>query len=371
MNKLLMILNFFYLYIYMIDAYGILSNDLYLRMLLISVFIVIGLINCIKDMMNKVYTKDNLFFTIYLIYFLSTQYMLWNINVSQLIMIIYSPIMFIAFSKFHIERYFYEKLTFSYILLITCTYFYTRFFLGINNGLVINSCYYLLLTVPIVYLFRNVYRKNISFLLISIVILFSMKRTALLALIIVIFIELILNLFKKKRISLRRVVFFIPFSLFTIGLLIKINKIISNIYNNNIFMRFYSGDTVGESRGVILKLLLEKMCTNTNIYFILLGQGINSTIYYTGGLTAHNDFVEVLFDFGVLGLLLYIMIYIIFIKKIRRVTNAKEKRSLLYTMVILLIVSLSSHLIFIPSYVSLLIMNYNYLKNKNHFLEEN
>ncbi|HFN1412867.1 TPA: hypothetical protein ACHBLN_003032, partial [Enterococcus faecium] len=320
---------------------------------------------------NKIYSKDNLFFTLYLIYFLSTQYMLWNIDISQLIMIIYTPMMFIAFSRFHIDRYFYEKFTFSYILLMTFTYFYTRFFLNINNGLVINSCYYLLLTVPIVYLFVNPYRKNISFLLISIIILFSMKRTALITLALIIFIELILNVLNKKRISLRRLAFLIPFSLFIAALLIKINKIISSLYDNNIFMRFYSGDTIGESRGDILKLLLEKICTNSNIYFILLGQGINSTIYYTGGLTAHNDFLEVLFDFGIFGLLLYIMIYIIFIKKIRIITNVKDKRSLLYTMVILMLVSVSSHLIFIPSYVSLLIMNYNYLKNKNYFSKEN
>ena len=56
MNKLLMMLNFFYLYVYMIDAYGILNNDLYLRMVLIILFITIGLINCIK------YTVKIIFF---------------------------------------------------------------------------------------------------------------------------------------------------------------------------------------------------------------------------------------------------------------------------------------------------------------------
>ena len=39
-------------------------------------------------------------------------------------------------------------------------------------------------------------------------------------------------------------------------------------------------------------------------------------------------------------------------------------------MVILMLVSVSSHLIFIPSYVSLLIMNYNYLKIKLLFKGE-
>ena len=49
----------------MIDAYGIINNDLYLRMVLIILFIMIGLINCIKDIMNKIYSKDNLFYVVF------------------------------------------------------------------------------------------------------------------------------------------------------------------------------------------------------------------------------------------------------------------------------------------------------------------
>ena len=68
-----------------------------------------------------------------------------------------------------------------------------------------------------------------------------------------------------------------------------------------------------------------------NIFRFLFGYGYDATIHHPmmEGYRAHNDWLEILVDFGLLGIVFYIAVFISFLKHIRRTLNLQVKMILL------------------------------------------
>lgn len=374
MNKLLLILNYMYLYIYMLDAYRILSSSIYLRTVILLVILCISLFKIVKDLVQSKIQKITILMLVYLLYFLVTQKFLGELTLTNVIMISYAPIMFIAFSQFKINPNFFEKVSFGYILVVSVTYFFSRIVLGLNHGLVINSCYYLLLSIPSIYRFKSKKLKVFSFILVSAIVFFSMKRTALIVLLSVGLINFLLNIARNRKVNLRKLTVFAPVLVLMSLFIFLINQIIKAIYSRNIFDRFVMSEVPqNEGRIFLVKQLTEIFFRDSSLENVFFGRGLNATaLFTTNGLTAHNDFIEVLFNFGLIGLVLYLCIYIYMIKAIMNSKRKnKDTRPFLAVFTIMLLVSLSSHLIFIPTYISILILNLSYKNVSEVNNEEN
>lgn len=152
-----------------------------------------------------------------------------------------------------------------------------------------------------------------------------------------------INKRKKNKVS---VVFFALF--IAVAMVLVINEISGGF----IQYRFsVASETGGNGRIAIWEDILQRFAVS-NIFQMFFGHGFLAT--NTGGLgyTAHNDFIEILFDYGLLGLCMYLAVYFFLVKELIRRRRHRDKRYpvSLFCFVAFLITSLFSHIVIYPTY---------------------
>lgn len=186
--------------------------------------------------------------------------------------------------------------------------------------------------------------KRILISLLAIAVVISLKRTA----VVIFVLALIIHLWIKDSADKMRVLKIIT-SLIVLAI---ITVIIQNKFNINIIDKFeMMADDGGSGRTDIYELLFPQIFTRGFGSFVI-GDGYYGVINIIGG-TAHNDFLEILFDFGVIGFIAYIYIYIVLIKNYLRMKQKQYPYRSQYLISILtfFIMSLLSHVIMIPTYM--------------------
>lgn len=117
-----------------------------------------------------------------------------------------------------------------------------------------------------------------------------------------------------------------------------------------------ASDDGGSGRTDLIKGMIELLGKN-NILGALIGHGSFTSSQYLGS-SSHNDFLEMLWSYGLLGFIPYILIIISFCKNCKKL---KDHRSYYYAptlacIVEFLICSLVSQLVFVPTYVAFLLL---------------
>ena len=108
-------------------------------------------------------------------------------------------------------------------------------------------------------------------------------------------------------------------------------------------------DSGGSGRLDIWGIIITEQCSSNFIEWII-GHGYNATLKYTYGYTAHNDFIEVLFDYGIVGFTLYVgIIYRLAVYAKEAVKSQKELAAAIGMMfAVFLTLSMMSHMIIYP-----------------------
>ena len=94
---------------------------------------------------------------------------------------------------------------------------------------------------------------------------------------------------------------------------------------------------------------------NSDAVGIFFGHGLGSVAEFSKEkVSAHNDFVEILFDFGIFGLISLLLFFLCFAKQVRRIPKRenKLKGTYMYALVVALLMATVSH-IFIYQYLCL------------------
>lgn len=123
----------------------------------------------------------------------------------------------------------------------------------------------------------------------------------------------------------------------TISLCIAFVLVISNFSKNNFFADNFS------FHALILSGRLENWNNilpnfkNFNFKNLIIGKGPGSTMLYNNGTAAHNDYIEFLFDYGIIGLLCYVTFISSFIVEAFRKRDNTRKELLILTMYIVII----------------------------------
>lgn len=176
-----------------------------------------------------------------------------------------------------------------------------------------NAAYYILFLLPIALLVRTKFVSAISILIATAAIILSYKRTGILSLITSILVYFYLENKRDSNAFSRRLYSFIIFSTVLVGAFVIYGNL-SATFGLNWAIRlntmFESG---GSGRTSIYKM----------IWAALKTQGIKAWIFGNGhiatkvklGQWAHNDFLEVLYDYGIFGFALYIFMYVALIKE--------------------------------------------------------
>ena len=171
------------------------------------------------------------------------------------------------------------------------------------------SSYYLLYTLPLLLLIKPRLIKVAAIFIVIVVLFSSLKRSGILALAISLFFYIFISQYVRNKFKLSAFIgsLFAIVVLGTIFVLFATN----DSGSENIMNRFENIDRDQGSGRLVVWEQTMSMIEGQEATTLLFGNGYNAVMHdSTLQLSAHNDFLEVTYDFGIVGLLLYLAAFI-------------------------------------------------------------
>lgn len=268
--------------------------------------------------------------------------------------------------KFHLQvlsnMFFIIELIFASMFII-----YKIAGVRISSGAV-NSVYFIVLLLPLILLNNKKYIRNMGIAIIIICAIISNKRTAFLMVIVSLAVYVIMFLCSKK-LSFRKKIAMVIAVIIICGVIVLLYDSNVGVINITLFDRLATiAEDGGSGRDIIYRYVIDRI-KNFNVREWIIGNGYNGVFLESGlGTSAHNDFLEVLFDYGIVGLMLYVR----FIVKIVLKTCHMFKKN--YTVaaasfvgiMMFFFMSSFSHLIIYPTYIAYLLVIWSVVSNENN-----
>ena len=284
------------------------------------------------------------------------------------IMYIFTP-MFVLVSSFnsamHTDFERFDKFVFM-ILLLALAIQYVLIFKEVNFFLTnhLASSYYVLYALPLVLLFESKWIKLFAIIVVTIILFSSFKRSGVLALAVSLVVYIMITQFVKKKLK--------PASVLTAISLIAIAGVAfyflatDNSNGNTILDRFENVDQDQGSGRIPLWEQTIRMIEDQDLSNQVIGNGFNTVLREsTLQLSAHNDFLETAYDFGIIGLLIYIgaffTLFFVVFKMIRK--KSRYAPSIAMLAVIYAIQSMTSHVI-IYYWANVFMLSFGYMIGK-------
>ncbi len=245
-----------------------------------------------------------------------------------------------------------DKFRIYFLSLLVCEtfLFFLLYFLTVRDRMQSNLIYWPALLMPYIFFIKNIKIRDISMICIFCVILFSLKRSAF----IYGFFSILLIIYdswERNNNKLR--------TIFQIMVITTVSFIYLSLNEdtNNTIQRFENAVDTGDIRTKIYEIAWQNYLKK-DIIFKIIGNGYQSTIFNKitqelGTLkTAHNDILEILHDYGIIGTFLYFMIIIYLLKSIVKIKKINHMLWLanIQALVTLFVMTMVSHLIIYPSY---------------------
>lgn len=196
---------------------------------------------------------------------------------------------------------------------------------------VLNISYNVLVLIPFLLQIKYKLIRNISLLISCGLIILSMKRGALLAMGLMLVIYYYMQVKSgKMKISLFKVTSIL--ALFVIGVIV-VNK----ITNNALLSRFtWESLSTGSNRNILYSAAINDILDRNFVEF-LIGKGSGSSLA-TIGSGVHNEILEMLFSYGLIGLIIYLWLIIRGLKLIFKLLKEKSNASAIYAMSVVYII---------------------------------
>ena len=188
-----------------------------------------------------------------------------------------------------------------------------------------NSSYFTLYLLPFLLCHKNKIVRIACLVAVFLVVLLSMKRGGLFAITLAAVVYLYVLQIKMKGVKLK-IWGFAFFAIVVAGLAFIFNYTNEEILNGAILSRINDiEETGGAGRTEIWKGYLSFINDSPALY-LLFGRGWRGSIRDSHiDYTCHNDFLEALVDFGIVGLVLYIPFFVVLIKTCLRMIKAKHE----------------------------------------------
>jgi len=228
----------------------------------------------------------------------------------------------------------------------------------------INSVFWVLLLAPFAFLVESRSLKYLILVSTYILVLASTKRSAAIALSLVLGISLINDFFIRKN-AFKSIPIGIILLLFLVFIFnTSISKLSINVVDRLQETSFYE-----EAR---IDLLRDSWANyqNKSLFSYFFGSGHRSTAFDRGrdmlSKTSHNDFFEVLYNYGIIGLILYFYFVWQISKRLIQLLRIGGKyfHSYLASCVIFIVMSMVSHLVIYPSYFAFLLIFWALMEKK-------
>ena len=346
---------FMYLFIKMEDILGIsvVGSTTQLSLL----YIIYGLGIMFTIVYGKHVVSLFLFLNILFVGFGIISTFLFGISSSSLIhdivyMSFWLLVMFICYSCSDIitQSRFVVNLMVAFDLLMILS-FYIWFLNGGRSSIAaVNAVYFITCLFPIVFLDIKRFMKIIILVSSTACALLSGKRTALIVLVIAFALPYLCKLLMSDgKNKLKNI-----FSLAALSVLIVLlYDYLLDKFNITIFERFQNIAVDGGSGRFDIYHAVIEAFNNSGIINKVLGHGYNGVFNYGVTFTsAHNDFLEVLYDNGLIGLTLYLcFIGGVISTAIKLLKNRMETSfAVLSALMVFICMSITSHLVIYPTY---------------------
>lgn len=228
-----------------------------------------------------------------------------------------------------------------------------------------NEVFYIATLLPMAFIERKKWLKYTYLTIGLILVLYSFKRSALLYTVTIYAIAIYYDFFRNKRVAVIKKIAIIAVLLFGV---VYIFNYIDEQTDGHITERIESStEDGGSGRDEAYTMVIERYL-NSDFPSQVLGVGFNGVIreykiavssnkdfHY---ISAHNDFLEMLADFGFVGLLLYLIIVYKFygcIKKGKRIGENYFQANL-SAFAVLVLMGMVSHLFLYPTFIAYIVM---------------
>ena len=238
----------------------------------------------------------------------------------------------------------------------------SQYIYSIDDMEVTNASYTLLYLLPLLLCSKNTLLKVLAIVLTCVAVFLSLKRGSILSLILGLLIYIICLLLTKTG-SRKK---FITFIVIVIGIFafVQFAEYFNNQSNNIILERFDSiDDDRGSGRLDILEHTVD-MISSSNFFEILFGHGWNHVIIDSDlGFSAHNDFLEILYDFGVIVFVLYLLLYVKLFRFVHKLQKSKSKFTapMAMSLTIFIMASMVSHIVIYPYYMLTFLITWSFI----------
>ena len=220
----------------------------------------------------------------------------------------------------------------------------------------VNAIYYCILLLPLCYMIDKKLVKYSMLFIAALLTIISGKRTALIAIILCGFLPPLLEKNDRKRGTKTSAMVIL---MIVCIILVYVSEYLSKSINITIIERMQSLQEDGGSGRTTTYALVWEAFKNSNIIKQMIGHGYNAVFIDKISISsAHSDFLEVLYDYGLVGLFLYVLLLLSFIRKAIKLRQARCKSFAAFTAAILIYIILSSisHLIIYPTYIVFLLL---------------
>lgn len=212
------------------------------------------------------------------------------------------------------------------LLAINVYFFYLNLYsnvaiLAIEDIGVSNTVFWSFCLFPLVFFIENPLYRNIIIGVIAIICLFTMKRSAFIALSCILF----FYIFKpwhenNKRPNSNKTTYIFLSLIVIMFFLYNYSDQFLEIFDRNINRINSIAEDRGSNRLTVWADVLNALQNNT-ITETILGNGMGSTLIKAHHTTAHNDFLTIFFEFGIIGTIFYVT----FILKLIKITLSEWK----------------------------------------------
>ncbi len=219
-----------------------------------------------------------------------------------------------------------QSLTVFLILSCICGYFYFRhaedlIILATLNreigGLTVNASAIFLVIIPLLFFIRNKWIVVLASIMIIFFIIYGAKRGNIISMAIPFYLLFRQNLKYNKTLINEAILFLV-----TVGLCyFAYDTMINSDYVMNRIEKALEGDTSG--RGEIFYTASQSWYNAEHLYNLIFGYGTDGTVNLIG-IRAHNDWLEVLVDYGLIGFFSYLIFFVNLLKVSWRIRHNNQ-----------------------------------------------
>lgn len=219
-----------------------------------------------------------------------------------------------------------------------------------RNTPVLNLAYYVLVFLPWVLMIQKKLKRTIGILIIFFIVFFSMKRGAILSMPIILSSSLLAHAYNKGTL------FSSAFKIIGILILFLLSLMLADHYSQGFLTSRFTTDALmtGSGRNEIYETSW-KIISDRDISTMLMGSGTGT---FSEGLGLHNEWLEFLFCYGIIGILLYCNFIFQLLKTLHRLVKLKSNMTTIVSPLIayILIVGLYGSIYFSHSTIFIMIL---------------